>query len=145
MGPGNDLDILKNYYDVVGSDKSKLFVDIYNENHKDIECIVLDAVEIEIDRKFDCIYSNKVLHHLEYNDFVKSIKRQFEILNDNGIIFMTLWKGNLKREVYDNLIFMYYMENDILEIIGDKYEVLELSTYTEIDEDDSLIVILKKK
>ena len=71
MGPGKDLDILKESYTVTGSDNSQIFLDKYKENHQDADVLLLDAVNIPTNRKFDCIYSNKVLHHLSKEDLVK--------------------------------------------------------------------------
>lgn len=58
-----ELDILKESYKVTGSDRSQLFLNKYKENHQDADVLLLDAVNIPTNRKFDCIYSNKVLHH----------------------------------------------------------------------------------
>ena len=70
MGPGVDLDILKKYYKVAGSDSSKIFVERYKKQHPDADVFLLDATEISLDRKFDCIYSNKVLIHLTKEGFL---------------------------------------------------------------------------
>lgn len=64
MGPGVDLGILENYFRVAGSDTSQFFLDRYRESHPDSDLLLLDAVTLETQRSFDCIYSNKVLHHL---------------------------------------------------------------------------------
>ena len=64
MGPGKDLDILRQSYRVIGSDISQKFLDIYREKNKEVDLLFLDAVTIDTDQKFDCIYSNKVLIHL---------------------------------------------------------------------------------
>jgi len=42
---------------------------------------------LKIEKKFDAIYSNKVLHHLITNDSRTSIQKQKEILNPCGILF----------------------------------------------------------
>jgi len=76
MGPGRDFDVLNKAYKVTGSDKSQVFLDRYREKNKDVELLKLDAVTIATDRKFDCIYSNKVLQHLTKEELKKSLKRQ---------------------------------------------------------------------
>ena len=81
MGPGKDLDILKKFYSVAGSDNSQVFLDKYRKKHQDADISLLDAVTIQTDRKFDCIYSNKVLHPLTKRGFEKittKTKRGFE-------------------------------------------------------------------
>jgi trans-aconitate methyltransferase len=74
MGPGKDLDILKNDFDVTGSDNSDIFLDMYREKHPNADLIHLDAETLITNRKFDCIYSNKVLHHLSTKKLKQSIK-----------------------------------------------------------------------
>ncbi len=81
IGPGKDLDILKKLYTVTGSDNSQIFLDKYKKNHPDTNLLLLDAVTMKTDRRFDCIYSNKVLHHLTKEDLTKSLQRQKEMLN----------------------------------------------------------------
>ena len=145
MGPGKDLDILNKNYDVTGSDYSEIFLDLYKEKNKDmnIELLVLDARTLETSKKFDCIYSNKVLYHLTTKELIKSLNRQWEILNENGILFHSFWKGD-KAEKKNGLTFVYYNEEKLRKIIDDNFEILEIDTYKEMEEDDSLYIILKK-
>mgnify|MGYP006309124387 CR=1 FL=1 len=35
----------------------------------------------------NCIYSNKVLYHLTRKELRKSLNRQWNLLNENGILF----------------------------------------------------------
>ncbi len=65
MGTGVDLITLSEAYNVVGSDSSQIFIDDFKKK-SDIEVMVLDAVDININRSFDCIYSNKVLSYSEF-------------------------------------------------------------------------------
>jgi len=131
IGPGKDMDILKKLYTVTGSDNSQIFLDKYKKKHQDADLLLLDAVTIKTDRKFDCIYSNKVLHHLTKEDLAKSFQRQKEILNPNGIAFHSFWKGN-KVEKMEGLLFTYYEIEDLKKITESNFEILALETYTEI-------------
>lgn len=148
MGAGKDLDILSRNYNVIGSDNSEIFLDRYRKLNTGIKVINLDAIEMNIYEKFDCIYSNKVLHHLTREDFIKSIKNQKKNLNEDGIIFMTLWRGKYKEEMMfnDEVRFTYYLESDIEEIVKDDYEVVHMEAYKEFEEEenDSLLVVLKR-
>ena len=54
----------KKYYKVTGSDSSQVFVDRYKKLHPEADVFQLDAKSLDINRNFDCIYSNKVLLHL---------------------------------------------------------------------------------
>ena len=144
IGPGKDMDILKKTYRVTGSDNSQVFLDKYKEKHQDDDLLPLDAVAIQTDRKFDCIYSNKVLHHLTKEDMAKSLQRQKEVLNPNGITFHSFWKGN-KVEEMEGLLFTYYEMGDLNKMAGSDFEILALETYTEMEKDDSLYVALRTR
>lgn len=147
MGPGEDLQMLAKDYKVVGSDNSNVFIEKFNEKNTGIEAINIDAIEMNTDRKFDCIYSNKVLHHLTKDEFIQSIENQRKNLNPNGMIFMTLWRGEYREEIkFDGEIrFTYYLESDIKEIVEKDYKILCIQTYAECEDDDSLLVVLQKK
>ncbi len=143
IGPGRDLDVLSKAYSVTGSDKSQVFLDRYRQKNKDIELLKLDAVTIPTERKFDCIYSNKVLQHLTKEDLKKSLQRQKEVLNPNGIAFHAVWKGD-KIEEKKGLLFTYYQIDGLKKIIGDDFDILDIQTFTEIEKDDSIYFILSK-
>ena len=143
MGPGKDLDILSKTFTVIGSDYSQVFLDRYKKQNPNAHLLKLDAVTISSDRTFDCIYSNKVLHHLTREDLKKSFQRQKEILNPNGIAFHSFWRGD-KDENYDGLIFTKYQIDSLKEIIGYNFDILSMSIYTEMEKDDSIYVVLRK-
>jgi len=63
-GPGTDWKILSDYYKVVGSDYSTEFLNRLKINNPTGIFFDLDAITLKINKKFDGIYSNKVLHHL---------------------------------------------------------------------------------
>jgi len=60
MGPGKDFEILGESFRVTGSDNSKVFLDRYRERNATADLVLLDATKMDINRRFDCIYSNKV-------------------------------------------------------------------------------------
>ena len=145
MGPGKDLDILKKSYIVTGSDSSQIFLDKYKKKEKNtVDLMHLDAVSIQTNKKFDCIFSNKVLHHLTKEDLKKSFQRQKKILNSNGIAFHSFWKGNKVEKIKD-LLFTYYEIDDLTKIINSNFDILELKTYAEFEQDDSIYIVLKNK
>lgn len=115
-----------------------MFLNRYKKKNPKSDLLKLDAVTLDTDRTFDCIYSNKVLHHLPRGDLKKSFQRQTEILNPNGIIFHSFWKGD-KDENYDGLLFTRYQIDGLKEILGNSLQILTMNTYTEMEEDDSSI------
>ncbi len=145
MGTGNDLIELSEEYDVLGSDNSKYFVEDFKKKYN-IEAIMLDAISIDINKKFDCIYSNKVLQHLSKEEFIQSLVNQGKHIHDNGMIFMTLWKGEYKETFeFDNqLRFVYYNEGTLRKIVPAGLVIHDIIYYREFDDNDSIILILKK-
>jgi trans-aconitate methyltransferase len=143
MGPGKDLDILSKTFTVTGSDNSQVFLDKYRKENPKADLLKLDAVTLSTNRTFDCIYSNKVLHHLTREDLKKSIQRQSEIVNPRGIAFHSFWKGD-KDENYDGMLFTKYQIDELKEIIGNSFDILAMNIYTEMEKDDSILAILKK-
>lgn len=144
MGPGKDLDQLKDIFEVTGSDYSQVFLDLYHEKHPEIPLVRLDAVTLEVDSSFDCLYSNKVLHHLPKEDLLKSVKRQSEILKPGGIVFHSFWRGE-GSESFDGLLFTYYLEDELKTIYAEDFELLLVEVYMEESEEDSILIIGKKK
>ena len=143
MGPGKDLDILSKTFTVTGSDNSQIFLDRYKKQNPNADLLKLDSVTIPSERTFDCIYSNKVLHHVTREDLKKSFQRQKEILNSNGIAFHSFWRGD-KDENYDGLLFTKYQIDGLKEIIGDNFNILSMNIYTEMEKNDSIYVVLRK-
>lgn len=143
MGPGTDFEILSESYEVTGSDNSKVFLDRYSARDARADLVLLDATKMDIDRRFDCIYSNKVLHHLTREDFKESLKRQWGALNRGGILFHSLWHGDKEEEI-SGLRFVYYTEETFGGVVGPEYEIVEIKRYTEMEPDDSMYVVLRK-
>jgi len=144
MGPGNDFSYLSKKYKATGSDLSHHFLSLYKEKHKDADLLSLDAISLKTEKKFDCIFSNKVLMHLEKDDLKKSIKRQYEILNAGGLIFHSFWKGSGQDYIEESL-FQYYLEDELLELFDKYFKVEYMSTYKELEDDDSILMIMRKK
>ena len=140
MGPGIDLNLLKAHFEATGSDNSQFFLDRYRAMCPDSDLIYLDAVELNTERVFDCIYSNKVLHHLSKDELTRSLHRQRQILSDKGLIMHSFWHGTGADE-HHGLKFIYQTEDTLRSIIGEIYNVLEIVVYKEMEDDDSLYVL----
>ena len=110
----------------------------------DAELLLLDAVTIEADRKFDGIYSNKVLHHLSAEELKDSFLRQREILNPGGILFHSFWYGD-HEEFMHGLRFRYYTEELLIAMVESLFQILEITRYAEMEENDSVYLVLKKR
>ncbi|GAB5465624.1 MAG: hypothetical protein Kapaf2KO_10600 [Candidatus Kapaibacteriales bacterium] len=143
-GPGTDWNILAKYYNVTGSDNSEEFLKLLITKNPNGSFLNLDAITISTIEKFDGIYSNKVLHHLQNDELEASIKRQYEILNKNGIICHSFWKGE-GSEVFKGLFVNYHLEQELRNYFEQYFEILLLKSYAEFEDGDSLLLIGKKK
>lgn len=142
MGPGKDIELLEEKYRVTGSDVSQVFIDMYREKKPAADLLNLDAVTLETDRRFDCIYSNKVFHYLSAEQLKTSFARQGAVLNPGGIVCHTVWYGDKQIDV-KGMTFYYYTEQTI-EDCYEGFDLLLSRKYREMDTDDSMLLILKK-
>lgn len=145
MGPGVDLDLLARTYVVTGSDYSQLFLDRYRDKHPEADLLLLDAVAPRVDRCFDCVYSNKVLHHLTRSEMRASLAAQSRLLNTDSVALHSFWWGDKEDEYMNGLRFVYYTEEALADAIADSgFATMELKRYTEMEPDDSIVVVLRK-
>ncbi len=142
-GPGTDWKILNDSYHVIGSDNSSEFLKHLLAKYPNGEFLNLDAVTISTNKTFDGIYSNKVLHHLKDDELENSIKRQREILNTNGIICHSFWKGE-KSEIFKGLYVNYHIEKELEDFFGAYFKILSIQVYKEFEDGDSLLLIARK-
>ncbi|GAA3633191.1 class I SAM-dependent methyltransferase [Flavivirga jejuensis] len=143
-GPGSDWEILKKSFNVVGSDNSAEFLSFLIAKNPNEEFLELDAITLKTDKKFDGIYSNKVMHHLRDNELTESFKRQHDILNSNGIICHSFWSGE-GSEIFKGLFVNYHNKADLKKFYENSFEILHLDFYKEFDDNDSLLLIGNKK
>ncbi|MGB5204634.1 class I SAM-dependent methyltransferase [Eudoraea sp.] len=143
-GPGTDWKILNESYNVIGSDNSREFLKHLIAENPNGEFLELDAITLKTNRKFDGIYSNKVMHHLKDNELIDSTKRQYEILNSGGIICHSFWKGK-GFEIFKGLFVNYHNDVSLKRIYKEYFEIISIESYKEFEDDDSLLIIGKKK
>lgn len=142
MGPGKDLLLLSEHFQVTGSDSSPVFIERFRVDHPDADVLQLDAVTLDIERKFDCIYSNKVLMHIRRDDLAQSFHRQAELLNPGGMLFHTFWYGEGEEE-FNGLRFVYYNRETLTDTLGERFEIITFEKYAEMEEGDSFYVTVK--
>lgn len=143
-GPGKDWVILQNSYSVLGSDYSKEFLTYLSATYPEGRFIELDAATLNLDDQFNGVYSNKVLHHLKDSELRASIKRQCELLEPEGVVCHSFWKGE-GSEVFKGLFVNYHTAFELKELFGIHYEILLLESYAEFEDGDSILLIAKKK
>jgi trans-aconitate methyltransferase len=140
MGPGVDLKILEQYYRVTGSDNSEYFLNRFRKLNPDADLLHLDAVDLDTERNFDCIYSNKVLHHLSTTELKESLRRQKALLTDTGVVLHSFWRGEGIEE-HHGLKFVYQSEQNIESMFVAIFEIIDVVVYEEMEPNDSLYVI----
>jgi SAM-dependent methyltransferase len=139
-----DYEILSQSFEVTGSDSSSAFLERYRAIDPDANLLLLDAVTLDVDRTFDAIYSNKVLQHLTPDELRQSLRSQAAVLKSRGIALHSLWYG-ARQEELDGLLFVYHTHQTFTAQVGPEFAVVEIGRYSEMDEDDSLYLVLRKK
>ena len=143
-GPGTDWKLLNKHYQLVGSDNSKEFLAHLNSENPGGRFMELDAITLKTDEKFDGIYSNKVMHHLKNEELLSSIERQFALLNKGGIICHSFWAGE-GSEYFKGLFVNYHTKSALEDFFVTYFEILVIAPYKEFEDEDSLLLIGRKK
>ncbi len=142
-GPGKELALLAEAFTATGSDRSDVFLRRYRRDHPDADLLLLDAMTLETERCFDAIFSNKVLHHLSVDELRKSLHRQAARLNADGLLLHSFWYGEGTEE-HHGLRFTYHTAESLTAAFGSEFEKVACVRYTEIDEGDSLYLLLRR-
>ena len=139
-GPGNDITYLKEHYSVTGSDLSDEFLKRCKERFEDLPFIKPDAVSIDTNETYDCLFSNKVLHHLTFEELGKSLNRQQSIIKRNGIFAHTFWIGD-KEFTMEGMLFLFHNRKKLLELISKYFTIVDTFDYKEFEEGDSIFIV----
>ncbi|MBW9275031.1 MAG: class I SAM-dependent methyltransferase [Candidatus Thiodiazotropha sp. (ex. Lucinisca nassula)] len=139
-GPGNDIYYFQNRYTVTGSDLSDEFLLRCKKKYKNIPFLKLDAVSIETQQIFDCVFSNKVLHHLDREKLENSLKRQQQVIKLNGIFAHTFWLGD-KEFTMEGMLFVFYDRDQLLNLVSKYFTIRETYEYKEFEDGDSILIV----
>ncbi len=143
-GGGLDIEYLKRVYSITGSDLSEAFLNVCKEKHPEIPFLKLNVKKLELSEPYDCIYSNKVLHHLTKEELKESLLQQTKFLSAKGLIAHSFWLGDEDEEMH-GLLFTYYNRDELISIISESYDILSTLSFQEFKEDDSLFVVARIK
>jgi cyclopropane fatty-acyl-phospholipid synthase-like methyltransferase len=144
MGPGKDYKALSQQFSVTGSDRSKLFLELYREKDSAADLLHLDARTLDTDRTFDAIFSNKALIHLTPEELQQSFNRQYEVLNDNGLIMHSFWCGE-GEYVMKDITLVYNNEKNLRSMLEGSFDIIALEQHAKMTDGDSIYVIARKK
>ena len=143
MGPARDLRWLGRRFRAAGSDNSRIFVDRARAADPSADVLALDALTLETGRRFDAVYSNKVLHQFTPGDLASSLRAQHRVLRPNGIALHGLWYGD-RLQVDQGEYCQYYTVQTFADQVKESFEIVETGRYTEMEDDDSLYVAMRR-
>ena len=144
IGPGKDLQLLSEQFQVTGSDYSKAFLQRFRQQHPEVDLLELDALTLDTELRFDAIFSNKVLMHFDSDELRQSFANQHRVLNEGGIVLHSLWYGEGQQE-FDGLTLVYHNEQDLTELLQDAFDILAMEKHAKMADGDSIYVIARKK
>ena len=84
-----------------------------------------------------------VLMHLTRGELAASFRRQSEVLVAGGVALHSFRYGDAE-EVYEGLRFVTYTEATLREAAGDALDVVDVVRYAEMEEGDSLYVVVRR-
>ena len=141
-GPGNDIEVLSKTYKITGSDLSDEFLKRCKNKFPELDFLNLDAVKIKTDKQFDCVFSNKVLHHLKNDELRESLKRQKDVIIKDGLFAHTFWLGD-KEFTMEGMLFVFHNREKLLELVSEYFTIVDTYDYMEFEEGDSIFIIAK--
>jgi len=131
FGSGRELNFLfeNGYKNLYGIDASKKFVDFVRNrfNSNNFEVSILP--EINIDKKFDFIYSIAVFMHLPTYTYEKLTKNISDRLKENGKLFISFSLG--KRDEKER--YFQKVNEKLLDKLFAKYDIYKKSEFITTD------------
>ena len=146
MGPGVDLALLVEHYAVTGSDTSEIFLERYRSRHPGADLLRVDAraMDLPAGRRFDGIYSNKVLHQLTRAELAASLRAQASVLQPSGFAIHSFWVGE-GDQVFKGQRFTYWTKASMEECLAavPELSLVALGRLQEMEPEDTLYVLLR--
>ncbi len=109
---GDDLKLLDEYYEVIASEDEKVKTRYLKDTFIGIRVILVDKIELDLQKKFDCIFSNEKLDKYSLEEIELSFENQKKLLNKDGIIFHIFDSSKVRIE-------------EIVKIVEKNYELIE--------------------
>ncbi len=143
-GPGNDVALLKEKYDVTASDYSPAFLEMIKERFPGVKAEQVDAVTLDTEGPFNAIYSNKVLQHLTDTELSKSFARQANLLSNGGLVYHLIWTELEYPDAPQGLHYIARGEQEMAAAMAPYFEIVATQSFGEFSEGDSLIILARK-
>lgn len=124
---GEDLEVLDGYYEVVASENEKIKTRFLKDKYLDIRVILVDIVEMDTHKKFECVYSKNLLDELSLEQIEKSFENQKKVLENESLVLHIFRENKVSFK-------------NIEEIVSKNYDILESKC-----ESGSFFILAKKK
>ncbi|MBL7045467.1 MAG: class I SAM-dependent methyltransferase [Parcubacteria group bacterium] len=149
VGGGRDAQtILKRAGSYVGIDASKEMINIARKRLPEADFRIADIRELDFkSNSFDIIFGLATFLHTTKDENKILLKKAHEWLSDDGLIFLCLKYGKygevLKEDAIGERYFYLYTADDIREIVGNSYKVID--SRNTVHEVDWLEIMLRKQ
>lgn len=91
---------------------------------------VKDIMELNIVKDYSVLYSFGCLHHIKREKVKEIFEHLLSFLKPEATILLMMYTKQVARvNYYEGDIVEYYNEEEIRDLLGDKVEILELSTF----------------
>lgn len=159
-GPGNITKYLLSKrpdFEVFGIDIAPNMVDLAKRNNPKACFAIMDSREIDkLKTKFDGIVCGFCLPYLSQSDSVKLIADSYNLLNDDGLIYVSFVEGDPKKSGLQissigDSVYFYFHSLENLKTLLIEHEFEDLKTFkveyikSEIELDIHTIIVAKKK
>jgi cyclopropane fatty-acyl-phospholipid synthase-like methyltransferase len=135
-GPGNITKYLlskRSDFDIFGIDIAPNMVELAKRNNPTAHFAIMDCRQINnLDTKFDGIIGGFCLPYLSQTESKELIFNSYELLNDNGLIYLSFVEGEAEKSEFKvgsggRVYFNYYKLDDIKEQLNElKFEELKI-------------------
>ncbi|MFT4311284.1 MAG: SAM-dependent methyltransferase [Candidatus Woesearchaeota archaeon] len=149
VGLPHDKYFIKHGLDVTGIDISEKHIEKARENVKEAKYFVGDFFSEDIEAKYDAIVSFYAIFHIPREEHQKLLERIHSLLNDKGIILITLGVEDMGMDTEDDfagakMAWSSYDSNKNKELVRKAgFEILIASE--DLREEKHLWILAKKK
>lgn len=130
-GLGPDLPELAARYRVTASDLCPIMTHHLRTRHAPTPSLQLDARTIHTLGQFNGIFSNKVMQHLNSKEMDRSMRRQRQVAQPEGIVAHTFWANNASGRA------------EIIRMVSNHFEILEMMQYGAFMQYDSMLIVAR--
>jgi trans-aconitate methyltransferase len=158
-GPGNITKYLlttRPDLDILGTDIAPNMIELARKNNQTAHFRIMDSRNInKLQTKFDAIICGFIIPYLSPLDYKKLMAHAFQLLNDQGLIYISFVEGNPEESGFqtgstgDRSYFYYYSLNEIKKLLPnqgfEEITVFEVDYKKSATEKDIHTVLIARK